>query len=396
MSSALERRHGLTLTLNLTGWFAMSFLVVTITMFLASYYLVRESLAEDWHFTLAKVSETAAETHEGHLYQVWVTEEYGQAVPDEAFRESVEHHFIRTFLILAAPLLLIGILGGAVLTYYATRPGRRVVATVQDILRTGDLNRRVSLHGIRRDMQPVIVLFNQMLEHNESLVRASHQTLDNVAHDLRTPLTRLRATAERAVAHPDDGEATREALADCIEETDRLVTMVNTIMDVAEAETGSMRLERQDVSVPEAVREVAELYELVAEERRMHLDTELPDELNVNADPARLRQALANLVDNALKYSDDGGSVAIRAHAEGGDAVITVTDRGRGIPKDDLPHIWKRLFRGDRSRAERGLGLGLSFVRAIVEAHGGTVDVESTVNEGSTFVVRMPATAPPR
>jgi signal transduction histidine kinase len=113
----------------------------------------------------------------------------------------------------------------------------------------------------------------------------------------------------------------------------------------------------------------------------------------VDADATRIRQALANLVDNALKYGGKGNTVTIALSRDGNDAVLAVTDKGPGIPANDLPRIWERLYRGDRSRTERGLGLGLPLVRAIVEAHGGRADVESEVGRGSTFRIRIPAAA---
>ena len=299
-------------------------------------------------------------------------------------------YFKTVFISFVVPILLLGMIGGGVLTFRAIRPIRNLIQTVRDILETGKMSKRVPVRSGRGEMDELVSLFNQMLDKNDTLIRAMHNSLDNVAHDLRTPMTRLRGVAELALQDSKNPGACYEALGDCMEESERVLTMLNTLMDVAEAETGVMRLDMIRVSVPAVIRDVVDLYEILADEKNISIAVTLPDELLINADRTRFQQVIANIVDNALKYSGDGGRVEISARERDGYALIAFSDEGIGIPPEEINKIWDRLYRGDRSRSRRGLGLGLSFVRAIVHALGGTVSVESQPNKGSTFIIRLP------
>jgi signal transduction histidine kinase len=302
-------------------------------------------------------------------------------------------HFRALALAIVLSTVVLGLAGGVALTHWALRPLRRLISTVRGIVQTGQLASRVPTQQTGDPLDELSALFNGMLDRIETLIGAMRGSLDNVAHDLRTPLTRLRGIAETTLqAEPDEGSC-REALADCLEESERIESMLTTLMDISEAETGAMRLQPDAVRLGPLLEEVRELYADVADDKGLSLRVSASAGLAARADRNRLRQVVANLVDNAVKYTPQGGHVDVEAVHEAQGVVIEVRDTGCGIPAGDLPRVWERLYRGDASRSERGLGLGLSLVRAVVEAHDGRVDVRSSPGSGSVFRIWLPAAA---
>jgi len=289
----------------------------------------------------------------------------------------------------AGAALLIGIVGGLFLTRSTLKPLRDLRDAVRRILQTGQTDDRVPVAGTDDAVDELSTLFNAMLARITTLIHGMRNALDHVAHDLRTPMTRMRVTAESALASNDPARY-REALSDVLEESERVSSMLTTLMDISEAETGTMTLNVSEVDLAALTQEVSDLYEDTAEDAGVGLATSVAPGLTVPADRDRLRQAIANLVDNAVKYTPRGGRVDVAASADHDSTSIRVADTGPGILEQDLPRIFDRLYRGDQSRATRGLGLGLSLVRAYVEAQGGTVSVSSRLGSGTTFTIRLP------
>lgn len=297
----------------------------------------------------------------------------------------------RVFPFVAVPLVLLALLGGWAMARRALGPVRRLVGTLEAITETGDVRERVPVPEAEGELTDLFQLFNRTLERIEALVGQFGATLDDVAHDLRTPLTAVRGTAELALSRDREPEAYRAALARVVEAAEAAQATLDTVLDVAEAEAG-IALDLAPVDLGDAARDVAALYELVADAKGIRLAVEAGDVGTVRADRQRFRRAVANLVDNAIKYTPPGGEVVISTGRGGGEAWVRVRDTGVGIAPDDLPRVWDRLYRADAARHERGLGLGLALARALTEAHGGRVSAESAPGAGATFTLYLPTT----
>jgi signal transduction histidine kinase len=271
-------------------------------------------------------------------------------------REDLLRQFRAVLGLVTLLIVAIALTGGWLATQSAIYPIRRLTQAVRRIIRTGRTDARVPIerdHGTDDAIDELTVLFNSMLDKIEGLVTAMRGALDNVSHDLRTPLTRLRGNAEMALAGAPDPDRYREALADCVEETDRVLVMLDTLMDISEAESGVMPLRREQVVLGDVATRAVELYKDVAEARGVSLALTVAAAVAVRADPTRLEQVAANLIDNAVKYTPAGGRVEVAVSTTGQDAALTVSDTGAGIPADERPQP-ERARSGPRTQPGEG------------------------------------------
>ncbi|MEH6628437.1 MAG: HAMP domain-containing sensor histidine kinase [Motiliproteus sp.] len=292
------------------------------------------------------------------------------------------------------PLLLLGLLLTGYMNWRALRPLNDLIDTVRQ-LRANQLNARVTVRNPDSELGELAQLFNDMLAQIERLITTMSQSLDSVAHDLRTPLSRMRLSVESALSSPEPDENAlkeelKEALLDCAEESERIELMLKTLLDLTEAEGGLLKLHPEQIQLTELAEQCLELYSYVAEEREVELRLEAPESIVINGDPVRISQVLANLLDNAIKYTSPGGKVKLSLHVADNQILLSIQDNGIGIAATDQPLVFDRLFRADSSRSEPGMGLGLSLVKAVVEAHRGTIELDSQPQQGSCFKVLLP------
>ena len=296
----------------------------------------------------------------------------GRDISDAAaFRSEV-----RTTLLWAGSIALgIGLIGGTVMSRNLLRRVEQVNRTSERVM-AGNLSDRIPLRGTNDEFDQLAANLNRMLDQIERLMTAMREVTDDVAHDLRTPLSRLRTRLEGTLVNPSGSASQGEAIRAAIEEADRLLATFNALLRIAELESGARLDQTAPLELSEVARSAAELYEPVVEEKGFTLSM-VADEpaVRISGDWHLLSQALANLLDNALKYAG-GGLIELRVYHENGQAILEVADQGPGIPEADRQSVLDRFVRLEPSRTTPGNGLGLSLVRAIARRHDGSVTLE--------------------
>lgn len=298
---------------------------------------------------------------------------------------------LRTFFAGALGILLLSVLAGGLTARYVLRRIDAITDTSGKIM-SGNLSERVPVTGRNDEFDAVARSLNAMLDRIERLMAGLKEVTDNVAHDLKTPLTRLRNRAEAALRNPDP-EARQAALETTIAESDQLIRTFNALLLIARAEAGTSTGAFSNIDLSEVVADVAELYAPVAEDAGLALEAEIEPGIRLDANRELIGQALVNLVENAIKYGKKAdtqkGTINLVARREPGRIVIEVADTGPGIPEDDRDRVFDRFARLEASRTEPGAGLGLSLVGAVVGLHGGTIHFADN-QPGARAIIEFP------
>lgn len=267
---------------------------------------------------------------------------------------------------------LMATLGGLVARSLFRRALADVSATAIAIA-GGDFARRVRISGRGDEFDQLAETINEMLDRIARLMDGVRQVSNAIAHDLRTPITRARARLEEAAAHASSPAELHAAIERATADLDGIVAIFQGLLRIAEIEAGSRRSAFAPIDISPLLAGVAELYEAVAEEKGVQLRMRVPDRLPAHGDRELIQQAVANLVDNAVKFSPPGSTVRLEAEPANEGIVITVADQGLGIPEDDRARATERFYRGESARSTPGSGLGLALVQAVAQLHGGTL-----------------------
>lgn len=300
--------------------------------------------------------------------------------------------FIIKFAGVAFPLLMIiAAIGGYFITRHAFRPVREILETVEEIKRDGDISRRISVDVgdimPKDEIHTMAITFNGMFDKLENAFDKEKQFTSDVSHELRTPLSVIISQSDYAL---EDESYQKKALEVINRESKRMAGLVSRLLTLARSDTGGLELQREIVDLSEMCESVVWQQQGVAAKYTMSVSGNIESDIKVWGDEAMLIRVLLNLTENAVKYGKEGGHIEVSLRKDEGNAVLTVTDDGIGIPEEEISKIWQRFYRVSSDRSREGTGLGLSMVQALVKAHGGSVAAESSEGKGSCFTVILP------
>jgi len=299
--------------------------------------------------------------------------------------------FQKIFVATMAFLVLLAALIGWFMARQALAGVGEVTRTAQRIADGGTLQERVPVKSRGDEVDQLAAMFNQMLNRIEALMRGIKEMSDNIAHDLKSPVTRIRGLAEITLTTDTALDDYKGMAASTVEECDRLLDMINMLLVISKAEAGVEKLHDEELDVAEVVRDACALFQPLAEDKGVTMTCDVPERCPLRGGVRMIQRMVANLMDNAIKYTGSNGRVHGRLwEDEEGVATLSVQDTGIGIAAEDRDHVFERFYRADPSRAQTGTGLGLSLVQAVVTAHGGSINVDSTPGKGSTFTVSLP------
>jgi two-component system OmpR family sensor kinase len=308
--------------------------------------------------------------------------------------ELAPRELIGTMLVVTPFVLLLSIGGGYVIAGRAFRPVDRIINEVEAITDGRSLHRRLPVDGSGDELSRLTATLNAMMSRLEHSFSALRRFTADASHELKTPLTVLRADVERAMSTSTTANEHLIALEEALQETTRMADLVDSLLTLARADEGRFDIHREPVALEPLVREVYETAIILGEHAGLAVSLPVIEEVTLLGDRPRLRQLFLNLVTNAIKYTPRGGSVEVALSRRDNEVVFSVRDTGIGIAAADLPHVFERFWRADRVRSrssERGgFGLGLAISQWIVQAHGGTISVNSRLGRGTTFTVTLP------
>lgn len=296
--------------------------------------------------------------------------------------------FRNLFSILITILIGVATIIGWFLAKQALNDMKEVTQTAEDISK-GSYDRRVQIKAQFDEIRRLGDAFNRMLDRIQNLLKSMREINDNIAHDLRSPLARIRGIAEMTLTDDKSISDYKNMAVSTIEECDSLIDMINAMLDITEAEAGVNGILDEDLDFVELISDACELFRPMADEKMIELKVILPEILTFKGNRKKMQRIVTNILENSIKYTPEHGTVTVSAKADDGEVQIIFKDNGTGISQLDLPHIFERFYRCDRSRSQGGVGLGLSLAKAYTESMNGLISVNSTINQGSTFALKF-------
>jgi heavy metal sensor kinase len=295
-----------------------------------------------------------------------------------------------------AAVLALGLGGGWLIASRAMRPLKEISATASRIS-AGNLSERINVADTENELGQLAGVLNTTFARLESAFDQQKQFTADASHELRTPIAVLVSEAQTALARKRSPEEYRETIEACLDTAQQMRRLTESLLELARFDAGQEKIEHAPIDLAEITRASVALVQPLAAERGVQIRCDLSP-VGVSGDGVRVGQVITNLLTNAIRYNKPQGQVHVRTHAEQDRGVLTMTDTGQGIPAEDLPHIFERFYRADKSRsgAQGRTGLGLAICKAIVDAHGGHIEVASEPGAGATFIVRLPIAPPAR
>jgi two-component system heavy metal sensor histidine kinase CusS len=310
---------------------------------------------------------------------------------------SSDERFAKEFRALVAVALAVGILGSALIAISVTTHGLKPLAEMtRSLAHIGPthLHERVTPGKWPRELRPLAVAFDEMLDRLEDSFTRLSQFSADLAHELRTPIANVLGESQVALTRARSSEEYREVIESTVAECERLSGIVDNLLFLAHAEATDQRTHPRSLDGRAAVEKIVAYYQTIADDR--HVTMSCTGEGEIYADPALLGRAVSNLVDNALRFTPDGGTIQISVAMRDRHSEITVSDTGCGIAAEHLPRVFDRFYRADSSRSTHGAGLGLALVKSITDLHGGSVRIESEVHRGTKVVLSFPNNGSPQ
>ncbi|NKB34896.1 MAG: HAMP domain-containing protein [Pseudomonadales bacterium] len=303
-------------------------------------------------------------------------------------RADVLEIFQLTFLISFPFLIILSLAAGWLMGRKSLSGVQQVTDTAIDIS-NGALDERVRLSDQGTEIDRLAETFNSMLDKIQLLIKSMREITDNIAHDLKSPLARIRGLAESSLTSDHDKEHYEQMAGSTIEECDRLLHLINTMLDLAETEAGLVH-DMESLNFTALINDACELFQPLATQNNIKLECNIQSEHTIKGNKQFLQRLIGNLLDNAIKYTPAEGTVSLSDDVSGNDVLINISDTGVGIDSKELPNIFQRFYRCDMSRSKPGSGLGLSLALAIAKAHLGNISVSSGENQGTQFTVTLP------